>query len=418
MISLSYLILEAVSGDEIYHYTYPNAITNIIKSNRINMSSNLGGGADKFGNKVFFLSLSRTKSLKQGFISGREEPIRIVFDSRKLNNRFKSMPVDYWRDKDRTWGKFEFEDRLLSDKPYMDDVNKYIIRIEGVVIPENSNMAKNAADLIKAADSLNIPIAIYANEKDLTLKRNPINDKILKFAVEKDGNTRDDSRPYERDNILQNVLAIVLYDPYYLAPSGGIDKLCADIEAYKKKNGINTEVSCSSVYDKIRGLQFNSYDIKVGFKSSLHNLFKSGRDSESREHILLLTKEMKKLGVSSIDDLYKIKIEGLRPTPEKKDYSSKFALYELNSEGGWDVLDNSTPIKDLYYIRFTTYKYGGYFSADDMSVYFSLQGDNEPVGKWINYVLSVYTVDKAKELIRNSGYSEEKKRFEWKLDRL
>ncbi len=420
------LINEIVSGGEIYHYTYPNSISSILKSNSINLSSNLGGAADKFGNKLFFLSLSRTKSLRQGYKAGVDrEMTRIVFDSNKLNTRFKSMPVDYWglkgtREANRSNNSsFEFEDRLVSDKPIMDNVINYIIRIEGVVKPDGSNMAKTTADLISTANSLNVPIQIYANEKDLYLKRNSINDSFTE-GIERDPEYKPWTYSYG-GRILEHILAINLYSESYFNNPGGMDQLCADMETYKKNNGIELEMGCFDLYEKMKNLYFNNMDSLRSFKADLHNLFKSGtgskQETDVRKHIMLLTREMKKYGVTSVDDYYKIKIHGIKPAGSRIDYSKSYALYEMLGEE-WVMTDNSKSLEKLPRIYFNTGRYGGYVSDDDMDAFFKIRGEDGTVGQWINYLMNKYTLDKVKEIVHNSGFDSYYKTFNWKIDKI
>ena len=87
------LLLESTTRGEVYHFTY--AIDGILKSNSMNLSSSISTNADSYGSKPFFLSLSRTGSPKLGW--GKKGRIfRIVLDGNKLNNNFKSIPLDYW----------------------------------------------------------------------------------------------------------------------------------------------------------------------------------------------------------------------------------------------------------------------------------------------------------------------------------
>ena len=121
------LLNEGTNRGEVYYYT--NNIKEILSSNKINLSSNLGSDRDKFGNRYFFLSLSRTPGVNIGY--GKNSNYRLVLDGNKLNQNFKSIPVDYWKGNSvRYEVEYEYEDRIITDKPVINNISKFIIRIE------------------------------------------------------------------------------------------------------------------------------------------------------------------------------------------------------------------------------------------------------------------------------------------------
>ena len=147
---MKYLKLyESVVDNFYYHYVDPHKIFNIIKTNKFNLSSELG---NKFSDakNFFYLSMARSPHAKLGFARMRNS--RIVFKKNELKARYKIEPYDYWNkdtlsgknpEKYSSFGKFgtkqlhqdmnmrnDLEDRLISNTPYINNINNYIERID------------------------------------------------------------------------------------------------------------------------------------------------------------------------------------------------------------------------------------------------------------------------------------------------
>ena len=421
------LLNEMLSGD-VYHYTNPNAILNILKTNRINLSSNLGGSADLYGGKPFFLSFSRTGSFKLGYgKKGGDAKARIVFDGNKLNTRYKSIPVDYWGVKHNSTDinyrdAFEFEDRILSDKPVIDNALAYIKRIDMLIMDKEDAWNVNPQYLYKTklqyknilllAGQLNIPAFVYSNEKDATFNTNPINDRILSFESELETSDRYESRYTDSDLVLK-IVALVLYDEKY---TKDYDLFCKDMGEYVKTNNIPFDIDCYKTFETMRNLYYNAQDFTASIGSYLHNMFKGGTDGGMRDHVMLLVREMKKYKVQTIKDLVNIKTTGLKPKGQKFDYTNKYALYELGNDE-WNLYDNNIKL-ERNRVYFNTWKYGGYLRNEDMDVYFELSNAGKTIGDFLNYLLNTYTIEKVKEIVHKSGYDNYYKEHRWKLDKI
>lgn len=90
------IIRERVSSI-VYHFTTVGAIWEIIKNNRIYLSSALETRSDDLDkNKKFFLSLTRQRNGNLGY--SKSKPVRITLDGDMLNNNFKGGAFDYWGD--------------------------------------------------------------------------------------------------------------------------------------------------------------------------------------------------------------------------------------------------------------------------------------------------------------------------------
>jgi hypothetical protein len=296
------ILKEGTNRGEVYHYT--NRILKILSDNKINLSSNLGSDKDQFGNKYFFLSLSRTPGVNIGY--GRFHNSRLVLDGNKLNQNFKSIPVDYWGNKsgDNRGSDidFEYEDRIISDKSVIDNITKYIIRIE--IVAETPKTKKNY-EILQLAKQNNIPIFFYLNKNDLQRQRNNVNNEVENISV-----------PYEKENKttwennykieLSKILSIVLYEDGIIENENLLkDKLNKITQLYNLP-----ELSLWNITENMRIiLYFNKNEFIYSLKNNLRDYFKNGKGDNFREWIKILINEMKKFKVTSIEDLVKLKYE-------------------------------------------------------------------------------------------------------------
>jgi len=413
------LLNEIISG-EIYHYTYPSSLYSILKNNKINLSSGVVASDDNLNNKPFFLSLSRTKSLKLGFGGDKKTKMmsRIVFDADKLNSRFKTAPVDYWGQEYKHYNsfkQFEYEERILSDKPTIPNISNYIKRIEIVItdIDTYEDFIKWFKAILSLSQKLNIPVNIYASETDLNLNRNRINDIILN----KDSEEIEDNKRFTFgvDNEAKKILAIVLYKREYMDHNSDVNLLCEKFEIYKQKNDIKIDITCSELLEEMRRIFFNFRDYLNDLSANLHNIFKSGRGGEIEKELLLLTREMKKYKVSNLEDLFKIKTHDLEPKGEKKNYAKIYSFFK-KIKNEWSEIDNNSLLKNLG-LFFTSYTYGGFIDDSDYEVYDDMKRNDKTVGDWINYLMNIYTIEKVKEIVHKAGYSEYYDKYNWKIDK-
>jgi hypothetical protein len=299
------ILREGTNRGEVYHYT--NKIVKILSDNKINLSSSLGSDQDKFGNKFFFLSLSRTPSTKIGY--GVHHNFRLVLDGNKLNQNFKSIPFDYWKGnwKGNDGGddniEFEYEDRIVSDKPTIDNISKYIIRIEVVT---DYKILDVFFDILHLAKQRNIPIFFYENKKNLRLKQNNINDKF-EHTPNTSQNIQDFSK-YEYETELVLILSIVLYEKDILDNDQVLEKKFNKLTELYNLPKLNLDDIKGYMQEMIRSNLLRKNIIKT-LKDQLSIYFKGGKGDEFRNWIKILTDEMRKYKSTSIEDLVKLKYE-------------------------------------------------------------------------------------------------------------
>jgi hypothetical protein len=173
-------ILSEGLSDILYHFTYTSHLINILKYNKFATSSNLGSNADSWKDKgrFYFFSTQRTKGMS-GY-ARHHGNVAIVLDGRKLNNTFKGTPTDYWnwstkRSDYKSIGDYtnalqseENEDRIVTNKPYIDNANKYIIEIH-ILVSENEDKDR-IVEIESLCKNLNIPVFFYTDDNSFKLQ--------------------------------------------------------------------------------------------------------------------------------------------------------------------------------------------------------------------------------------------------------
>lgn len=137
----------------LYHVTDTYRLLDILKENKIHMTSNLGTNSDKLYRKKkfrpYFFSLSRIKYGGYSRTRSDYNQVTLVFDGLKLRDKFYGQPVDYWgegwrktadevdlkeRNKVPTRLKYdENEERIYSDKPFIEPITQYVKEIHIIV---------------------------------------------------------------------------------------------------------------------------------------------------------------------------------------------------------------------------------------------------------------------------------------------
>jgi len=119
-------VSEAIT-DKIWHFTTLVSLVGILRSNKFELSKNEEKAPYKPTHKKYFMSLSRIRSGGFPERSARCISTRIELDGRKLSQSFKGTATSYFSD---TRTRDEFEDRLFSDKEYIDNATNYIKKID------------------------------------------------------------------------------------------------------------------------------------------------------------------------------------------------------------------------------------------------------------------------------------------------
>jgi hypothetical protein len=147
-------------SDLLYHTTGVDKLVEILKDNKIHMASNLGTSADQRYKKEkfrpYYFSMSRVKYGGYAQTISEDWICTLVLDGTALRTKYYGQSVDYWgedwrktadksaaeRNEKSNRSKYdENEDRIYSDKPYIEPLNKYCTEIHINLSPECAKSA-------------------------------------------------------------------------------------------------------------------------------------------------------------------------------------------------------------------------------------------------------------------------------------
>jgi len=249
------LIDEGVT-DIVYHFTNIYSLNGILKSNRFLTKLVLGYKQEEKINRGRFFFLSTTRSKSEGFFKETPGSVRIKLDGRKLSQKYKGYPIDYWGASNLYTP--EMEDRIVLDKPYIDNAIYYILEIS--ILNDKSNK-KIIKSVITLCEKNNIPVFLYDNISDYTMGNknnalkinylkgyddeltvdnttnkldNPWDEKILKLISYKNPDVLSNYDEKTKENV--NNINIKITDYYDLKDYAN------EIKRYLKRNRINTQL--------------------------------------------------------------------------------------------------------------------------------------------------------------------------------
>jgi hypothetical protein len=145
------LLKEGIT-DEVYHFTSLWHFIKIMDTNIFRLSDlehDLGIDNTPLKKYKYYMSVSRTASIKKGYgynkYKNNRYIVRIKLDGRKLSQTYKGLPINYWNYgqkqelNKKTHREFEYEDRILSNKPTIENFSKYILKIDIIKIKNPSH---------------------------------------------------------------------------------------------------------------------------------------------------------------------------------------------------------------------------------------------------------------------------------------
>jgi hypothetical protein len=115
---------------KIYRVVHLDGFVHVLRDNKFYTSLAFGIKRDQNVNKgrIYYLSFMRTRNnqfTEQHY--GWPDCVRMTLDGNKFNHNFKSIPVDYWQEGPKM---LESEDRIITDKPYIDNAMSYINSVD------------------------------------------------------------------------------------------------------------------------------------------------------------------------------------------------------------------------------------------------------------------------------------------------
>lgn len=350
------LLNESISNI-VYHRTSYNGLISILKYNKILLSSSIGTSADKTaGGMPYFLSFSRTKNPSIGY--NRNPSVTIEFDGDALNTKYKGGAIDYWQWPNLTPSRRaesnEYEDRIYSNNPYMENLDRYITHIDILLNIDdrklnketNEYTSRSIVELQESDSPLKSKIRVFYNTKDFQTGSNwkTINDIN---AIKPSEESYYSSLGSFDFRLLEKVITILLVGDPKLDDDAYVSNFIKSyIDRFKEEGATNL----NSVDDeKIREIRYNVrtkiYDLEndrdflASLDASIHNLVKNSTKTPINYEVLkLLSDEMRKYKVSSYIDLIKAK-KGYKVNNVFTDYS-KIYSFVWQSYEGYVLADN------------------------------------------------------------------------------
>ena len=283
--------LEEGISQVVYHFTSTDALANILKTNRFMTSVAYGTPADMAANKKKLYYFSLARSMRSTYAKEGRGAAVIKLDGRKLGNNYKGSPMDYWGP---GWSTDEMEDRIFTDKPYIEPASRYIEEI-GVSMPLFDYGGKRpqtytdrniewVRTIQEEGKKLGIPVYIYYDSAGYRSQRKEKGltsvDEWIKMFEKIGGET--DEWSYTREP----------RDPYYLAPF---------VEILNKIYfGDGTKDDLSEEGQKLWGNMKYYSDSNRQIVADIHN---SKSDPHARSFIVAIGKAMRKEKMDSIEDL-------------------------------------------------------------------------------------------------------------------
>jgi hypothetical protein len=302
------ILLEGAS-DIMYHFTSFENCMKILKNNNFVLSPALNNEYERLLNNNRFFFLSTTRSRSSGFINGGD--IKLVLDGRKLKNRYKFLPVDYFGNtgSDIKMGS-EQEDRLVSDNPIIPNARNYILAVHHIKKYNNSFLTYRLNIL---CDKYDIPLYIYKEEDDFLNQRNYSNKKMddnvfLNVGVDEEQEEFKDNVYEKFKEDLSFILALISYknDKNY-------NSIINYFDDYELKSFIDDELrNIEENKDKIKKDYEDEDDSSsIGKYDYIISKLNQGemKNKEYRQWILrMLVKDMKNYNSGNLKSYYRTKL--------------------------------------------------------------------------------------------------------------
>lgn len=162
----------SIGSDVLYHITGLAAAENILRVDRFELKPSEGTAWEQQqGSGKYYLSTARSRVSAYIRKSAYRYSVLFELDGRKLGTRYKVKAVDYWETNKASGpdkiqlrlNSNEMEDRVLSDKAFINKASSYITAVHACKNDKTGVMFS----LKKMCLIKKIPIFFYENAKDL-----------------------------------------------------------------------------------------------------------------------------------------------------------------------------------------------------------------------------------------------------------
>lgn len=281
---------ETAGSDILYHITELQTAVKITRTGHLVLTLELNS-TENYGRHYYF---SMARSMQSSYI--REglwaHSVIFEFDGRKLGQRYKIAPIDYWYSEGETAptrlrrrsSKFEMEDRLVSEKPTI-PVNGYVRAIH-FAYSEKPDIRLSQFELYKWCLKNAVPVFVYASLADLKIlnKSHTLKFKPVTLKTDPSKRTEEDKRLrhllFKSDFRVNSLLAYwVLYvTPSYQSPEKNL-ALVNKLDREKPEGGIKR------LYIQLQNPEYHRLGVKL--KSVLRDHSSTAIDSINQGRLTL-----------------------------------------------------------------------------------------------------------------------------------
>ena len=165
------LISQSAATSILFHATDLYKLQEILDSDKFKLTTGIGTEADGEHHKeYYYLSMTRSRLGDYHVRYGNTGSVLLTLDGNKLNQRYKTKPVDYWGEEYRKHkkGSYEAEDRLFTNDPFIDKASQYIVEIALIIKPDdiNDKIKMWLRSVMLKAKLKHIPLYIFPNDRD------------------------------------------------------------------------------------------------------------------------------------------------------------------------------------------------------------------------------------------------------------
>jgi hypothetical protein len=259
----------------LYHKTSLVNAFRILESNKFLLTPSIYHKEEEKINprrNYYYLSTSRSKI--SGYYKDDTSGVIFTLDGDLLSKNYSGTAVDYWGKefRDITPDKFESEDRLFSKKPEIPNAAKYIKSIH-ILNSNNKSSKKIIEDIVSYSQKMSIPCYVYEDQKAwLTQNKNKV------VSVDTSDSNEPALPPLQKSHMGSSTLINNLYE-------------LLSMNSFR-------DLSYDS-FDLLKQIQYKQWgDIKTRLKVDFNS------SKKSREETALLTREMNKLKLKTLDDVF------------------------------------------------------------------------------------------------------------------
>jgi hypothetical protein len=225
------------ASDRLYHITSLDKLKSICKNNRFNLSYSGVDGSEQFKfnkrprtiksktphgdtirssfqpyefnfKKNYYFSVARSvysSIFEMKDENDMREKIIIELDGSKLANRYEIIPVNYFRHGPNNHRTDEMEDRVISNKPYIENAKRYIVAIHAYIFPHNPpDFQEMELQKLKDIASMGYTVYRYKKAKDIKFLRRERAEVVSRSILNRIANTIKDTISPEEEFLTRN----------------------------------------------------------------------------------------------------------------------------------------------------------------------------------------------------------------------